>query len=341
MKVVKVADQIVGTEPEDQVRSFVFMSNMAAQETAQTMDVSVSVERIHADLVGSTEISSSLYYVPDEWDEAQGWVKINYPLIDDTHTASLDIVLDATFQPLPGTSLEPGAITLIDALLAHGEHIAALPPHRRTTFHTAHLHPAGGLDDCDYCAILSRRGYLFAHEEIQQIIPIGSWPRSVDGVTVSEVVGTDFPTELLPGIIELQHRAALDVPHGQLSLQPAPWNAERLAQQSERITKLGTKLYTAVLSDDKGVVAMSSVSIPPAAHPHVAEQGLTIVHPRARGRGFGAAAKKACLSTLSSHHPDIQRVATSNAVDNQAMLVINRALGAVEISRTLLWEKNL
>lgn len=342
MKFSKLADQVWGQEPDDQVRSFVFMSNLDAQETAGTMDVSVSVERIHADLVGNTELSSELYFVPDEWDEALGWVKLNYPLIDDTASASLDIVLDANYQPLPGQSFEPEALTLIDALLQHGEQAAAAQPWQRTTFHTAHMHPADASEECEYCAVLRQRGYIQAHEEIQQTIPLAvlamkEW--SAGDFTVVEVEGTDFPTALVPGIVELQHRAALDIPHGQLSVAPAEWDEHRLSQQSERILKTGTQLFTVLFVHDEQVAALSSIAIPPGSNPDIAEQGLTIVHPSYRGRGLGTSVKLEGLSLLAKNHPEIQRVATSNAVDNQAMLAINRAVGATEISRTTLWEK--
>ncbi|HJE10669.1 MAG TPA: GNAT family N-acetyltransferase [Corynebacterium glutamicum] len=341
MKFSKLADQVWGEEPDDQVRSFVFMSNLDAQETANTMDVSVSVERIHADLCGNTELASELHYAPDEWDEAQGWVKINYPLIDDTASASLDVVLDATFQPLPGQPFEGEALTLIDALLHHAENVAASNPWKRTTFHTAHMHPPGGDGDCDYCMVLQRRGYIKAHEEIQQTIPLPSGDWSAGEFTVVDVEGTAFPSALIPSIVELQHRAALDVPHGNLSVAPAQWDEHRLAQQSERILKTGTKLFTVLFAEGSTVAAMSSIAIPPGSNPDIAEQGLTIVHPDFRGRGLGTAVKLAGLSLLSRCHPEIQRVATSNAVDNHAMLAINRSIGATEIARTTLWEKKL
>lgn len=341
MKFSKLADQTWGAEPDDQVRSFVFMSNMAAQETAETIDVSVSVERIHADLVGNTELASELHFTPDEWGEALGWVKINYPLIDDTSSASLDVVLDAEYQPLPGHSLEPEAITLIDALLHHGESYAATAPWNRTTFHTAHMHPAGGVEHCDYCAVLANHGYHLAHEEIQQALPLAPGSGSHVDYEVVAIAGTDFPTALIPSIVELQHRAALDVPHGGLSIEPEPWNETRLAEQSRRIAKTGTELFTVLFVADGSAVAMSSLAVPPGSNPDVAEQGLTIVHPNYRGQGLGTAVKQTGLEFLASQRPHIKRVATSNAVDNQAMLAINRALGAQEISRTTLWEKKL
>ncbi|BAU96280.1 hypothetical protein N24_2018 [Corynebacterium suranareeae] len=341
MKFSKLADQIFGQEPDDQVRSFVFMSNLEAQEIANTMDVSVSVERIHADLAGNTELASELYFLPDEWDEAQGWVKINYPLIDDTASASLDVVLDATFQPLPGQPFEGEAITLIDAFLHHGEQTASKPPWNRNTIHTSHMHPPGANGDCDYCAVLESRGYTLAHEEIQQTLPLQDREWSAGDLSVFDVVGTEFPHHLMPSIVSLQHRAALDVPHGSLSTSPAQWDEVRLHQQSERILKTGTKLFTVLFACSSTVVAMSSIAIPPGSNPDIAEQGLTIVHPDFRGRGLGMAVKVAGLSLLAKHHPDIKRVATSNAIDNHAMLAINRALGATEICRTTLWEKKL
>ncbi|MFP7364654.1 N-acetyltransferase [Corynebacterium callunae] len=344
MRFFQLADQVAGQDPDDLVRSFVFMSNMAAQETAGNRDVSISLERIQRDLVGSPEMSAQLHIAtfdpPDaEWIEPAGFLKINLPLIDDTASASLDIVLDAGLQPLPGERLSTEAITLIDALLQRGESTAANAPWQRSIFHTAHMHPAGGLDDCDYCAVLIARGYQLAHEEIQQTLPVQPQPWTLRDQQLRTVVGSDFPAELIPGIIELENIAARDTPHGRLSVAPEPWSVERLAQQAQRIAEFGTKLFTVLSLDELGVSGMSSISMAPGTNPDVAEQGLTIVHPRARGRGLSRHLKGACMELLSLHHPAVKRVATSNAVDNQEMLAINRALGAQEISRTTLWEK--
>lgn len=362
MKILKIADPVAGEEPADQVRTFVFMSNLAAQETSGNRDVSVSVERIITDLAGSTELVSQLHVatlddevplratlppdVDEPYIEAQGWVKINLPLIDDQHSASLEIVLDAGHQPLPGQELSPEATEVIQTLLTHGEHTAADHPWQRRIFHTAHMHPSGEVTDCDYCALLAHARYIKAHEEIQQVLELAECPQErqsaeVLGLREHQILGTDFPDSLIGGIVELQDIAATDVPHGALTTNPTQWSPRRLAQQSERIRKTGAQLVTAVFSDDEGVVAFSTASLPPGSNPDAAEQGLTIVHPRARGRNLGRAVKLACLDLLQAQHPQVLRVATSNAVDNQAMLAINRALGAREMSRTTLWEKKL
>lgn len=346
MRFFPVTDPVRADEPDDQVRSFVFMSNLAAQETSGEMHVSVSLERILLDLRGSTELSSRLWVATEDpadadWIEAAGWVRINRPLIDDTDTASLDIVLDAGLQPLPGEELSEQAQTLVDALLEHGERDALAPPQPRPVLHTAHMHAAGGTaTDCSYCAVLRARGYRAAHEEIQQILPARPRPWRDHGLSVHRVVGTDFPTALLPGIIALQDLAARDVPQGALRSSPAPWTPERLREQSRRVDTAGTRLYTVLLARGAEVLAMTSMSIPPGANPGNAEQGLSIVRPGERGRGLGTTLKAAGLELLLTHEPQVTQVATSNAVDNQAMLAINRAFGAREISRTTLWEKS-
>lgn len=361
MKFLEIADPIAGQEPADQVRSFVFMSNLAAQETSGDRDTSVSAERIITDLAGSMELVAQLHVatfdeeaalsatIPADEDdepyaEAEGWVKINLPLIDDVESASLEIVLDAGHQPLPGESLTPEARELVDALLTHGESTAGAAPWSRRIVHTAHMHPAGtGSQGCDYCALLTHAGYHQAHEEIQQVLELTAVPAESEtpGVRRHHIIGTDFPTALIDGIVALQDIAAVDVPHGALTTNPAQWSPRRLAAQSARIARTGAKLVTVVFTDAEGVVAFSTISLPPGSNPDAAEQGLTIVHPRARGHRLGRAVKLACLELLRGQHPQVKRVATSNAVDNQAMLAINRALGAREISRATLWEKKL
>ena len=363
MQIIQIADPVAGEEPGDQVRSFVFMSNLAAQEASGDPDMSVSVERIITDLAGSPELVSRLFVathddpvelgatVPadgeeEPWVQAEGWVKINLPLVDDPDSAAIEIVLDAGHQPLPGEDLTPEATMLVDALLTHAETTAGAAPWSRRILHTAHMHPPAPTAGCDHCAVLERAGYRRAHEEIQQVLDLGSLPTgrgTLDsgGFNIHRVTGTSFPESLIAGIVELQDIAATDVPHGNLTTDPARWSPRRLAQQSDRINRTGTQLVTVIITDMDGVVAFSTISLPPGANPEAAEQGLTIVHPRARGQRLGHRVKLACLDLLHETHPRVRRVATSNAVDNQAMLAINRALGAREVSRTTLWEKVL
>lgn len=364
MQIIRIADPVAGEEPGDQVRSFVFMSNLAAQEASGDRDVSVSVERIITDLAGSPELASILFVatrdkpveltatVPpglgddEPWVEAEGWVKINLPLIDDRDSAAIEIVLDAGHQPLPGQALTPEATTLVDALLTHAGTTAGAAPWSRRILHTAHMHPPTPTTGCDYCAVLDRAGYRRAHEEIQQVLdldelPTGRTSLESSGFHVHRITGTSFPEGLIAGIVELQDIAATDVPHGSLTTDPARWSPRRLAEQSERINKTGAQLVTVIITDADGVVAFSTISLPPGANPEAAEQGLTIVHSRARGQRLGHTVKLACLDLLRDTHPRVGRVATSNAVDNQVMLAINRALGAREVSRTTLWEKVL
>lgn len=368
MQIIQIADPVAGQEPGDQVRSFVFMSNLVAQEASGDLNVSVSVERIITDLAGSPELASLLFVatrdepvelsatVPadlgddEPWVETEGWVKINLPLIDDRDSAAIEVVLDAGHQPLPGQALTPEATTLVDALLTHAETTAGAAPWSRRILHTAHMHPPASATGCDYCTVLERAGYRLAHEEIQQVLDLDTLPtervnpeaKGPYGVfTIHRITGTSFPDGLIAGIVELQDIAATDVPHGSLTTDPARWSPQRLSEQSERINKTGAQLVTVVITDADGVVAFSSISLPPGANPEAAEQGLTIVHPRARGQRLGIAVKLACLDLLRDTHPRVRRVATSNAVDNQAMLAINRALHAREVSRTTLWEKVL
>ncbi|WP_080794586.1 GNAT family N-acetyltransferase [Corynebacterium pacaense] len=340
MRFEEVTIPVSGGEPPEALREFVFMANLAAQETTGDRDVSVSVERVTDDLLGSSESRSLLDTALDQRGDPAGWVRVSLPLVDDPTTASLEVVLDAGFQPLPGQPMEAGARELLGALLDHGQWRAAQAPWLRSVLHTAHMHPAGSSGHgCDHCLVLVERGYVLAHEEIQQILPVVSTDFGPEGLRVHRVVGTGIPAELIDGQVELQTIASTDVPHGALSTAAAPWSADRLAEQAERIARSGTGLVSVYFSDGSGVVATSSISIPPGANPGAAEQGLTIVHPRMRGRGLGTAIKLSCMSLLHERFPEINRVATSNAVDNPAMLAVNRALGARELSRTTLWEK--
>ncbi|WP_299446057.1 GNAT family N-acetyltransferase [uncultured Phycicoccus sp.] len=88
-----------------------------------------------------------------------------------------------------------------------------------------------------------------------------------------------------------------------------------------------TALHTAFLDQRTGdVLGYTSISLP-ASSPADPEQGMTVVDPRARGRGYGEALKRLNTAALLRERPWAQRVWTANDEDNTAMASLNRRLG--------------
>lgn len=57
----------------------------------------------------------------------------------------------------------------------------------------------------------------------------------------------------------------------------------------------------------------------------------TTTVPAARGRGLALAVKIESLRRLRAERPDVERVGTKNAEQNEAILAINRKLGFVPV----------
>lgn len=88
-----------------------------------------------------------------------------------------------------------------------------------------------------------------------------------------------------------------------------------------------TAQHTAVLDRGTGdVLGYTSISLPASA-PADPEQGMTVVDPQARGRGYGETLKRLNTAALLRERPWAQRVWTANDEDNAAMASLNRRLG--------------
>lgn len=95
-----------------------------------------------------------------------------------------------------------------------------------------------------------------------------------------------------------------------------------------------------MLSDATGPVGISEITRFPGSEPGIAEQGITMIAPSARGHGYGLELKKAALQAAAAEL-GATRVYTSNAADNLWMIDINRRLGWRVISGGSGWQKVL
>lgn len=349
-----------GREPSDAVRTFVFLANLAAQEASGETGSSVSVARAVQRLAGSTESDSLLLVlaagsyqglghsqlgyplVPATESELEpeldihGFLHLSIPLHEDTDAVELEIVLDAAHQPIPGSAPEPEGRAVYQRLLAEGARLTRLLG--RHVLQLWETHPAAA--EAPFSRELRRAGYQAGLSETQGVIELAGLPRAVLPPELSVVAMADRnPAEsLLPGLLELLHLASVDVPHGQLQSEPQEWTRQRLAESESRRADTGLEVLLVMLLDATGPIALCELHRHPASEPGTAEQGVTIVHPRARGRGLGHQVKYQALKAVSDRWPGVERVFTSNALSNTGMLAVNHALGMREISRATAWQ---
>lgn len=355
------------------VRSFVFMANLAAQEVTGETGSSVSVARVLQRLAGSPESDSVMVVLADSapgmWEvdpesgypllpstvaeeaadpsaelEHLGFLHLSVPLREDLALIEMECVLDATFQPMPGEQLSPEGRQVYQSLLAGGEVLTKrLGRHVIQLWQTHPVIPEPAAESM--AAELIAAGFIAGLEEIQGVIElfeVSRQPPQVPGdVTVAYFDSHILPDSHLSGVLDLLYQASLDVPHGQLYLEPQRWTPERLAEAERRRRDTCLEVLSVVLSDALGPVALSELHRHPASEPGTVEQGITVVLPRGRGRGLSRAVKHLALLKAQERWKWAERVYTSNGKTNPGMLAINRGLGMRQISRGTAWQKVL
>ncbi|MDO5511324.1 GNAT family N-acetyltransferase [Corynebacterium sp.] len=339
MQLVPLDRPVPGAEPAADVVNLVFLANLAAQEITGETASSTSVERVQNRLRGSVEYDTRAFSLvaPDE--DPAGYLLLSTPLLEDTQVADVEVILDAAHLPLPGADFEPEARAVLDHLYSAAESLA----HKlgRRLVQTWLLHPAAEEPGTgDWAHLLRSRGYELGLTEVQGVVTVGDAPTWPAGVTVEVVRDLQFPTALVPGVLELYHRASVDVPHGGMQADPVDWTPKRLRAAAERVRTTRREVVTVVLSDATGPIGISEITRFPGSEPGIAEQGITMISPTARGRGYGLELKKAALQAASAEL-GATRVYTSNAADNPWMIRINRHLGWQVISGGSGWQKVL
>lgn len=361
MFVYQCAGPVVGEEPSDALRTLVFMANLAAQETTGSADASRGItELIDALATPSPTAHTHIFAVTtDPWagalgdsqfgypqfsatgDEAEppavGWLIVTQPLADNIHSLDISLVLDADFQPIPGTPPSDAARELVVDMLGISDDIARR--FGRSVIHLWDQHALGAASP--FAATFRDAGYTCALAQTEYVIPA----RLADLLARPDIevfANTDFPEDLLPGVAELYTAASLDQPLGALDIRRAGWDTARLAESTAHFRALGTENYHAIATTDTGdVVGISEIWIHEGFSPKVAIQGLTYVRSEHRHRGLGTALKSHAHNAALTAHPELARIYTSVADDNTAMIALNKELGATAISHVTAWQKQV
>ncbi len=139
------------------------------------------------------------------------------------------------------------------------------------------------------------------------------------------------PEELLADWAVLHAAVSADAPHGSLDAPAEAVDADAIRDDERILAQTGQlKVNAAAISAQGEVVAYASLRTRIGAAEPAFAQG-TIVRRDHRGRGLGALVKVQALRLLEQTRPDIPAVITENALQNEPMLAINRALGWVPV----------
>ncbi|QDY90357.1 GNAT family N-acetyltransferase [Arthrobacter sp. UKPF54-2] len=135
------------------------------------------------------------------------------------------------------------------------------------------------------------------------------------------------PDDLVAQLAVLMSRMSTDAPTGGLSYDEEVWDTARVRHVEETWKRAGnTSLVTAARHLGSGELAAYSVLELAPGKPWLAEQDDTLVAAAHRGHRLGMLVKIANLRRLADY-PDVRRVTTFNAAENDHMLAINVALG--------------
>lgn len=144
------------------------------------------------------------------------------------------------------------------------------------------------------------------------------------GVDLRSWVGA-APDELVESLVRARNAMAdAPVPGG---LDMPAWTVDEQRRDEERLIARAMPLHVTVAVEDGEVLALTGLRVPDAAGGRLVHTDDTTTVPAARGWGLALAVKIESLRRLRAERPDVERVGTKNAEQNEAILAINRKLG--------------
>lgn len=172
---------------------------------------------------------------------------------------------------------------------------------------------------------------------------LSTWRQRAQSVATDYEVLTwldSTPAEWVADMAELHSRMSIDVPHGEIDLEEERWDDERVRDSDAQAILAGrTTFWAAARHHPSGrVTAYTQVQVP-TRRTGFGYQQDTLVHGDHRGHRLGMLVKSANLQQLSEHRPDVQRIHTWNAGENDHMLAINAAMGFRPASYEALWQR--
>jgi RimJ/RimL family protein N-acetyltransferase len=154
---------------------------------------------------------------------------------------------------------------------------------------------------------------------------VDAWSRPADGYEL-QVIDGPLPVELHDDAAHFHHIMQTQ-PHDDLDVGDAFITAAQVADLDRALYEAGRHKWTAFVRDRDGRCVGGTELLFEPGQEAVALQQNTGIDPDHRGNGLAKLAKAALLQRLRTDAPRVERVRTSNAFSNDAMLAINDALG--------------
>ena len=149
------------------------------------------------------------------------------------------------------------------------------------------------------------------------------------------------PDDLLPSYAAARNAIA-DRPHGGTSYTDTLWTPQRVRDDEAAALAASrqTRVVVAVHEQTSELAGLTYLEVR-YRRPDIAVQQDTVVLPAHRGRRLGVWMKAANLEWLAADHPQVTRVVTSTAADNEYMLAVNRQVGFSLDAATENWEADV
>ncbi|MFB0834059.1 GNAT family N-acetyltransferase [Arthrobacter halodurans] len=150
------------------------------------------------------------------------------------------------------------------------------------------------------------------------------------------------PDEAVEDYCRMIERMDTDPPMGGLEWEQSVWDEARLRVAEDREARRGSfSVHTCAVHRRTGELVAFSVLEVVRDLPEVAFQEDTLVMEEHRGHRLGLLVKTANYRRLLGAWPDVQRIYTWNAEENQHMLGINVDMGFRPVHAEGAWEKKL
>jgi mycothiol synthase len=155
-----------------------------------------------------------------------------------------------------------------------------------------------------------------------------------------EMIDGAFPEHLRADAATFHH-IMQSAPRDGLDVGDMVIDADFVAELDRALQEAGRMRWTALIRDRTGGCVGGTEVTFDASDGVVVRQQNTGIDPSHRGLGLAKWAKAAMLDRIRHERPDAERIRTSNAVSNAAMLGINDALGFKAMSTRTEWQANV
>ncbi|MFK5634183.1 MULTISPECIES: hypothetical protein [unclassified Ornithinimicrobium] len=333
-----------GTDPPRLLAGFVEASRRHLLSVLGDDDLADSAQSLTV-AYADQSFRRTLLLVAVDSDQVLGGIWLTMPLRDNTTLAEAGVALDpgadpAEVLPLLWEHARPVLVAdgrrTAQVWMTHAVHGAGEVMVPRTG--------AGRLSGDRAATTLRDLGFVLEQVERHSAVEMARALALAEdaGPRAADVAGTAYravswvgstPPEHLEAMAGLMARMSVDVPTGDLELEPEAWDAERVAHGDRKVEAMGRVRVTTVAQQvaSGSLVAYTTIDVP-TDKPHVAYQEDTLVHGEHRGHRLGMLVKAVNLGVLAAAAPQVARIHTWNAGENAHMLAINEALGFRERS---------